>query len=961
MDVTQIQKLLAQTFDPVLHADAERQLKQAEQYPGFALVLLQIVESQSQDPRSQISLAAALLFKNFIRKHWSSSENPQEQSSFISAQDRVAVKSQIVRVMISSSPQCQATLSEAVSEIAKFDFPENWDTLIKELVFHLRVDDLRTVRGVLQTAQLIFDRWRSKFADEAMVQEIKFVLDEFVQTYAQLFMQLHQMIQENAGNPNALLELFQCFQLMTNIFYDFNFVDLPEHFEDNEKHYMEIFLIYLEYQNPALPDLDDAGPLEGIKAKICEIVDLYVKRYEEEFTTLNRFIEAIWRILTSCGNHQKYDEFVCKAMRFLTSVVREKRHMHFFNQPALSDICEKIVLRNMEIREVDEEVFEDEPIEYVRREVDGSEAETRRRGATELVRGLLENFSKEVTAIFSSYVAFYLDSYKSNPVENWKSKDTAFFLTMALSARAQSTHTGVTKTNEYIQILPILTTHVLPDIEAPIDGIHPVIKVGALKLLTSFRSQLKKEQLLQVLPLIVAHLDARNPVVYTYASVSIERILAMRLQDFTPMFGPEDFSPLMESTLGLLFELIVRAGKEPQKIAANDYLMRAIMRTILTVQSNIAAVPDTVTKLVGILEVVCVNPSNPKFTHYMFESLGALIWSVCRQAPKNAHQFEQLLFPSFQTVLQNDVTEIMTYVFQILAQLFEFHTEAGIPSTYESMLGPLLTPSLWQLHGNVPALVRLLKAYLRKGAADIVAKNMLQSILGVFQMLIQSKITDTDGIDLLEAVFENVQSDSLSTYTKGILTILLGKLQTSKSASFKQRFMRFVCFWCSLEAHGYSADGCIETFDQIQPGLFSMLLQQIIIPTMPTVSSTDNRRVYVVGLTRLLTLSSYMLRPPLVQSWVPMMNALIKLVEMPSTNRTEDLLDNNGDDGGYQTNFSRLATVSSLPIKDEPKQSLTVFIGMALSSNLTRPEINELYQAVDQHCQQIVLQWLASQ
>ncbi|KAI8800787.1 Cse1-domain-containing protein [Cladochytrium replicatum] len=956
MDITQIQELLAQTLDPVLHADAERQLKQAEQYPGFAIVLLQIVESQIQDPRSQVSLAAALFLKNFVRKHWSSDE-----SSFISAQDRTAVKSQIVGVMISSSPQCQATLSEAVSEIAKFDFPENWDTLIKELVFHLRIDDLRTVRGVLQTAQFIFDRWRSRFADETMVQEIKFVLDEFVQTYAQLFMQLHQMIQENAGNPNALQELFHCFQLMTNIFYDFNFVDLPEHFEDNEKNYMEIFLIYLEYQNLALPDLDEAGPLESIKAKICEIVDLYVKRYEEEFTTMKRFIEAIWRILTTCGNQQKYDEFVCKAMRFLTSVVREKRHMHYFNQQTLSDICEKIVLRNMEIREVDEEVFEDEPIEYVRREVDGSEAETRRRGATELVRGLLENFSKEVTAVFSSYVAFYLERYKFNPAENWKSKDTAFFLTMALSARAQSLQTGVTKTNEYIQILPILTTHVLPDIEAPIDGIHPIIKVGALKLLTSFRSQLKKEQLLQVLPLIVAHLGSASPVVYTYASVSIERILAIRLPDFSPMFLPEDFLPFMETTLGRLFELILRAGKEPQKLAANDYLMRGIMRTILTVQSNISAFPDTITKLVGILEVVCVNPSNPKFTHYMFESLGALIWSVCRQAPAYAHQFEQLLFPPFQIVLQNDVTEMMTYVFQILAQLFEFHTEVGIPSTYESMLGPLLTPALWQLHGNVPALVRLLKAYLRKGAAEIVAKNMLQSILGVFQMLIQSKITDTDGVDLLEAVFENVPSEALSTYTKGILTTLLGKLQVSKSASFKQRFMHFVCFWCSLETHGNSPDFCIESIDQVQPGLFSMLLQQIIIPTMPTVSSSENRRVYVVGLIRLLTFSNNMLRPPLVQNWVPMMNALIQLVEVPSTNaRTEDLFESNADESGYQTNFSRLATVSSLPIKDEPKQALTVFIAMALSNNLSRAEINELYRAVDPHCQQIVMQWMGA-
>ena len=57
---------------------------------------------------------------------------------------------------------------------------------------------------------------------------------------------------------------------------------------------------------------------------------------------------------------------------------------------------------------IDLEIFEDEPLEYVRRDLEGLDTDTRRRAASDLVRGLLEHFTKEVTEIFSQYVNAYL-------------------------------------------------------------------------------------------------------------------------------------------------------------------------------------------------------------------------------------------------------------------------------------------------------------------------------------------------------------------------------------------------------------------------------------------------------------------------------------------------------------------------------------------------------------------------
>ena len=63
---------------------------------------------------------------------------------------------------------------------------------------------------------------------------------------------------------------------------------------------------------------------------------------------------------------------------------------------------------NIEFRDVDAETFEDDPEEYIRRDMEGSDVDTRRRGATDLVRGLCKYFEQEVIQIFSGYMAHLL-------------------------------------------------------------------------------------------------------------------------------------------------------------------------------------------------------------------------------------------------------------------------------------------------------------------------------------------------------------------------------------------------------------------------------------------------------------------------------------------------------------------------------------------------------------------------
>lgn len=50
----------------------------------------------------------------------------------------------------------------------------------------------------------------------------------------------------------------------------------------------------------------------------------------------------------------------------------------------------------------------------------------------------MELFEKEVTGIIKGYISVFLQEYNKNPVEHWKSKDTAIYLLTSIASRGST-------------------------------------------------------------------------------------------------------------------------------------------------------------------------------------------------------------------------------------------------------------------------------------------------------------------------------------------------------------------------------------------------------------------------------------------------------------------------------------------------------------------------------------------
>lgn len=304
----------------------------------------------------------------------------------------------------------------------------------------------------------------------------------------------------------------------------------------------------------------------------------------------------------------------------------------------------------MEFRQSDEELFEDNPEEYIRRDIEGSDVDTRRRAACELVKALSKFFEAKILEVFSQYVQVMLQNYSRNPSEQWKSKDAAIYLVTSMATKAQTAKHGITQTSELVNITDFYNQFILPDLQKQNVNEFPVLKADAIKYVMIFRSQLPKEVVVSSLPLLTNHLTASSCVVHTYAAHAVERIFMMR-GPAGQVISASEAQPIVETLLKNLFGTMEMPGS-----MENEYVMKAIMRTFSLLQEGVIPyLSILLPKLTAKLMLVSKNPSKPHFNHYLFETLSLSIRIVCKTNKVAVATFEEALFPVFQELLRQDV------------------------------------------------------------------------------------------------------------------------------------------------------------------------------------------------------------------------------------------------------------------------------------------------------------------
>lgn len=89
---------------------------------------------------------------------------------------------------------------------------------------------------------------------------------------------------------------------------------------------------------------------------------------------------------------------------------------------------------------------------------------------------------------------------------------------------------------------------------------------------------------------------------------------------------------------------------------------------------------------------------------------------VGRLSQDSVTQIESALFPVLQYILQNDVTEFLPYIFQVLSLALEYRKD-GVKGPYMDLFPLLLQPVLWERTGTFLFVLQIIKILNAKGTA----------------------------------------------------------------------------------------------------------------------------------------------------------------------------------------------------------------------------------------------------
>ncbi|XP_078428749.1 cellular apoptosis susceptibility protein, putative / importin-alpha re-exporter [Wolffia australiana] len=884
---------------------AEAELARAADLPGFSLAVLRLVAEPAAD--DHVRHAAAVHFKNLLRTRWSPrGESPPNP---IPPPDKDQIKAVLVGFMLASPPRVQSQLSEALAAVSAHDFPRGWPALLPELVASLRsaAADYRAVVGLLGAANAIFKKFRSAFGSDTDTRlDLKYCLDGFAAPLLEIFLKTARLI-DSSAEPAVLRLMFEAQRLCCRIFLSLNSVELPEFFEDHMKEWMAEFKHYLAAA--FAPPLEADGTVDALRAAVCENLQLYMRINEEEFQSyLPDFVSVVYNLLTTPSPGR--ERLVVAAIRFLTTVSTSVHHGLFGSPDVLPRVCRSVVFPNVKAGDEDDELFEMNHVEFIRRDIEGSDADTRRRIACELLKGIAVNYKEQVMAITSEQIERFLASYQANPAENFKDKDAAIYLVVSLA-----------NVGHLINTESFFAAAIVPELKAADVNAAPLLKAGALKFFTVFRSQIPKQTAVLLLPDLIRFLGAESNVVHSYAANCIEKLLTVRDGGLL-RYTAADVGPFLLPLMTNLFNAL--RFPESQE---NPYVMKCITRVLSIAEIGNDVVLPAVQGLVSVLGEVCKNPKDPVFNHYLFEAIAALIRRTCDKDPSLVRVFEENLFPALQNILAKDISEFWPYAFQIFSQLVDINPPPLSP-TYLQLFEVLLRADPWTRPASVPALVRLLRSYLRKVPGELNREGRLSSVLGIFKSLVSVSSTEEQGFFVINTVIENLQHEFLAPYLGHVWSVLFTRLQARQAV----RFVKLLIIFMSLVLVKLGPAVLVDSINSVQGNLFTTLVEKFWVPHLKQITGFLEVKLTAYASTRLLCEYPVFLDGAAGEVCGKMVDSLITLLSRPEEERVEEEIDvaaGVGGVSGHSFAFARLQNAGKKdedPLADVVKDSKQFFV-----------------------------------
>jgi len=239
---------------------------------------------------------------------------------------------------------------------------------------------------------------------------------------------------------------------------------------------------------------------------------------------------------------------------------------------------------------------------------------------------------------------------------------------------------------------------------------------------------------------------------------------------------------------------------------------------------------------------------------------------------------ETYVLPTLQNILVKDVVDLFSYTFQIYASFLDLAPPGTIGAAYENMFPSLLAPALWERHDTVPAVSKLVQAYIRRSGEKFGTNPQLLQVFNIFQSLLSNVETDTEAFNIVTAL---CQSLSVSELDKYMPTVLGLSFQRVTKVQRMKTHRAFIVFFCRLVlAHGI--ENVVRWANSVQPNVLAGIICVEFDKHINSIATPADKKIVLSAFSYMCCTSEILLTEPYLNAWGCLVKLCVVILSKPT-------------------------------------------------------------------------------
>ena len=701
-----------------------------------------------------LRISASIFLKNYIQDYFYDSSNNAilNKHKIMDENSKSFFKEKILQLLLNVENNLLPHIIEMVKIIVQNSngYLVIWPNLMTFIGDVLKKHDISKSKYIYQLIAKIIKRYHIESKSHPLFKEIINTMEHICQPMTDDALNIIKFFNTYESNPKNDEVMMQCIQMMNkimSIFYSLNYQDFPEFFEDHLQEWINILIdtVLLPNKNSNMNNINKNlfDIAIKLKAKTLKNINYYYYNYYEDVENyIQQFSSAVWTVMCTC----KINDNFSKLMKELLDYFKygfQMRRMNNLNIEQLNKIIERIILPNMTMSEKEIEDFLDNPVEFLKVEFEEYDMSSNKYFSINLLQLIISNYPDVNKQIIAPKINKFLEEYNKDKAKNWNKKLVVINLLFASCIKTFAQRFGVTELNP---------NSMYTDIESLINEIFikefqnynspTIIQTYSLKFLSTFRLQISDQNKLgQIILMLIEILNNCNEVTQYACLLCLDLIINMkdlktRKSSTIEIVNNDNiFNKLISSLLNFI-------GKN-----TNIFAMRCFFRAIrLTQDQKLQSLAQSINdSMDAILKLIIKNPQTDEFNYYFFETCALIMKKFVVNNNNNmdltlVKNFENTLRNDLNLILQNNVTDLLGYTFQLFAYYLYLTNDNN--NFYQNILTNILTNNkMWDINMKYlyPPSIEFIKVILITNKQFCENQNVVNLLFKICQTLLENK------------------------------------------------------------------------------------------------------------------------------------------------------------------------------------------------------------------------------